>query len=131
MAQIIPSKVDLLIGKRIQAKRKESGFSAEKLAELLDISQQQLSRYERGNNKISASLLVDLSNIFKTPISYFFIDCFEKSCWNNDSLDLYWHSLTEEQKQLLANFILSFDIPQKPIKRFGIKLDHLKDSNKR
>ncbi len=65
----------LLVGKRIQKRRKELGMTAAKLAEKIGISQQQLSRYERGINRINLSHLVQIASILETPINWFFLDC--------------------------------------------------------
>lgn len=105
MAKLEATEVDLLIGKRIQKKRKECGYSAEKLSELLDISQQQLSRYERGTNKINVSHLVGIANFLQTPINYFFIDCMSVSDWDHNELDRYWQELTLLQKRGLVAFL--------------------------
>ncbi|MGV6989537.1 helix-turn-helix domain-containing protein [Testudinibacter sp. P80/BLE/0925] len=107
MAKLDPTEVDRLIGKRIQQKRKECGFSAEKLSELLDISQQQLSRYERGTNKINVSHLVSIANFLHTPISYFFMDCMLDSDWNSDRIDRHWQALTLPQKTAFIAFLES------------------------
>ena len=42
------------------------------LARRLDITFQQVQKYERGANRVSASRLWDISQIMKTDISYFF-----------------------------------------------------------
>ncbi|MGS0627049.1 MULTISPECIES: helix-turn-helix domain-containing protein [Photorhabdus] len=65
----------LLVGKRIQKRRKELGMTAVKLAGQIGISQQQLSRYERGINRIDLSHLVQIASILDTPINWFFLDC--------------------------------------------------------
>ncbi|KOY63563.1 MULTISPECIES: helix-turn-helix domain-containing protein [Photorhabdus] len=65
----------LLVGKRIQKRRKELGMTAVKLAGQIGISQQQLSRYERGINRINLSHLVQIASILDTPINWFFLDC--------------------------------------------------------
>ncbi|HDX8593474.1 TPA: helix-turn-helix transcriptional regulator, partial [Aeromonas dhakensis] len=54
MSKLTSTEVDALLGKRIQQRRKELGVSAAQLAEALGFSQQQLSRYERGLNRVSA-----------------------------------------------------------------------------
>ena len=77
MAKFVPTDVDRLIGQRIQRKRKEFGYTVEKLSECVNISQPQFSRYERGTNKINMSHLVAIATFLKTPISYFFADCME------------------------------------------------------
>ncbi|MDC9606458.1 helix-turn-helix transcriptional regulator [Xenorhabdus griffiniae] len=66
---------NLLVGKRIQIKRKELGITATALANRLGLSQQQLSRYETGVNRINLSHLVVIACIFNTPIQWFFEDC--------------------------------------------------------
>ncbi|RRD90603.1 helix-turn-helix domain-containing protein [Conchiformibius steedae] len=108
MAQLTSTEIDVLIGKRIQLKRKESGLSAEKLSELIDISQQQLSRYERGTNKINVAHLVNIANFLKTPISYFFSDCMDHADWNSDEQDIYWQMLTRTQKETFITFLKTF-----------------------
>ncbi|MBD2812423.1 helix-turn-helix transcriptional regulator [Xenorhabdus sp. Vera] len=66
---------NLLVGERIQTKRKELGITATALAKQIGISQQQLSRYERGTNRINIVHLVDIAEILDTPISWFFDFC--------------------------------------------------------
>lgn len=50
------------------------GISQEMLAEALDLTFHQVQKYERGANRVSASRLFELSQIFDVPISYFFED---------------------------------------------------------
>ncbi|OTA19801.1 Repressor of flagellae, MrxJ [Xenorhabdus beddingii] len=68
--------VNLLVGQRIQTKRKELGITATALAKQIGISQQQLSRYERGTNRINIAHLVYITRILATPIDWFFLDCY-------------------------------------------------------
>lgn len=105
MVQLIPEKVDKLIGKRIQMKRKEQGYTADKLSELLGISQQQLSRYERGQNKINVAHLISIAAYLNTPISWFFIDCISIDEKTVSPFDQYWHNLSEEQKEGFVFFL--------------------------
>lgn len=105
MAQLISTEIDRLVGQRIQQKRREMGYSAERLSEYVDISQPQLSRYERGANKINVAHLVAIATFLKTPISYFFADCMEAFDWNSDETDRYWQELTKTQKSLLVEFL--------------------------
>lgn len=69
------SSVNEFIGYRIFRKRKEQGWSGERLARRLGISQQQFSRYERGRSQINVSLLVKAAEILQTPVSWFLADC--------------------------------------------------------
>ena len=76
MAQLSSDRADKQVAQRIQMRRKELGITVQHLAELVDISHQQLSRYERGTNKINVAHLVNIAITLDTPISWFFIDCF-------------------------------------------------------
>ncbi|KAE9529851.1 helix-turn-helix domain-containing protein [Testudinibacter aquarius] len=105
MAKFPPTTIDYLIGQRIQQKRKEKGYTAELLSELVDISQPQLSRYERGTNKINVAHLVKIANFLETPISYFFTDCMLDKAWNNDKRDRYWQELSNAQKDIFVAFL--------------------------
>ncbi|PHM48859.1 helix-turn-helix domain-containing protein [Xenorhabdus miraniensis] len=78
---------NLLVGRRIQTKRKELGITATALAKQLSISQQQLSRYERGTNRINIDHLVVISTILDTPIEWFFEDCFPKHKKEDNSVN--------------------------------------------
>lgn len=75
MSKLSVTETDRLVGKRIQQKRKELGFSAAELSEKIGIAQQQLSRYERGENKINVAHLVEVATALNTEIGWFFVDC--------------------------------------------------------
>nr|WP_237385357.1 helix-turn-helix transcriptional regulator [Xenorhabdus sp. Sc-CR9] len=68
--------VSMLVGKRIQMKRKDIGVTAAELADKIGVSHQQLSRYERGTNKISLEHLVSIAIALNTPADWFLEDCF-------------------------------------------------------
>lgn len=61
-----------IVGQRIRRLRYDHGLKAKALAKLLGISQQQLSRYERGINKIDASIIFKVINIFGVPYESLF-----------------------------------------------------------
>jgi transcriptional regulator with XRE-family HTH domain len=48
------------------------GFSQEKLGEALGITFQQIQKYEKGTNRISASKLQLISSILQVPVAFFF-----------------------------------------------------------
>lgn len=64
--------IDVHVGKRIRLRRNALGMSQEQLAEKLGLTFQQVQKYERGMNRVSASRLWDLSVILDTPIIFFF-----------------------------------------------------------
>ena len=66
--------VDVHVGKRVRLRRTLLGMSQEQLSASLNITFQQVQKYERGANRISASRLWDISQILDVEISYFFDD---------------------------------------------------------
>lgn len=48
------------------------GLSQSRLAEALNLTFQQVQKYERGTNRVSASKLYDVARFLEAPISYFF-----------------------------------------------------------
>ena len=67
-----PHPVDIHVGGRVRLRRTLLGMSQEKLGEALDLTFQQVQKYERGTNRISSSRLYHLSLIFGVPVSDYF-----------------------------------------------------------
>ena len=64
--------IDKEIGKRVRMRRISIGMSQEKLGELLDLTFQQVQKYEKGTNRISVGRLVDIAKILGVDIHFFF-----------------------------------------------------------
>jgi len=73
-----PDQVDVHVGQRLRVRRSLLGMSQEKLAEAVGITFQQIQKYERGTNRISAGRLFQFSKILDIPVSYFY-DQFQTS----------------------------------------------------
>ena len=67
-----PNPIDLHVGARIRMRRRMQGVSQEKLADALGLTFQQVQKYERGANRVSASKLYEIAASLKTPVGYFF-----------------------------------------------------------
>lgn len=67
-----PDPVDLYVGARIRMRRKLLGISQERLAEQLGLTFQQVQKYERGANRVSASKLHAIGTALGAPVAYFF-----------------------------------------------------------
>lgn len=67
-----PDYVDCYVGARIRARRNQIDISQQELAEGLGVTFQQVQKYERGANRISASMLVRAAKTMKVPVSFFF-----------------------------------------------------------
>jgi len=64
--------VDLHVGKKLKQKRLERGISQDDLAGSVNLTFQQVQKYEKGVNRVSASRLYDFAKFLKTDITYFF-----------------------------------------------------------
>ncbi len=68
----IRDPVDAHIGSRLRLRRKTLGLSQSALADQLDVTYQQVCKYESGDNRISASKLFAAAGVLSCPISFFF-----------------------------------------------------------
>ena len=64
--------VDKEIGSRVRMRRMLIGMSQEKLGEMLNLTFQQVQKYEKGANRISASRLVEIARVLGVDIAYFY-----------------------------------------------------------
>ncbi len=64
--------VNAHVGGRLRKRRILLGFSQTRLGESLDLSFQQIQKYERGIDRISVGRLVHLAEVLDVPITYFF-----------------------------------------------------------
>ena len=71
--------IDVHVGKRIKTLRLVRGWTQEELAKSVDLSFQQVQKYERGSNRVSAGRLYELAKALNVPIQYFFDEYHEES----------------------------------------------------
>ena len=64
--------IDRHVGSRIRARRIQLGYSQTAIADKLGLTFQQVQKYERGYNRVSASRLYDLTKILGVETEYFF-----------------------------------------------------------
>jgi transcriptional regulator with XRE-family HTH domain len=69
-----PDPIDIHVGQRMRLRRTMLGKSQDQMARALGVSFQQVQKYERGTNRISASRLFDVSRFLSVPVGYFFED---------------------------------------------------------
>jgi len=67
-----PSSVDVHVGGRVRVRRRLINMTQETLADLIEVTFQQVQKYERGANRISASKLFAMAEALEVPVSYFF-----------------------------------------------------------
>ena len=68
----IPNPIDKHVGSRVRMRRMMLAMSQEKLGDALDLTFQQVQKYEKGTNRIGASRLQAISNTLQVPVSFFF-----------------------------------------------------------
>jgi len=68
----VPDPVDLYVGARIRARRLLIGMNQETLARKLELTFQQVQKYEGGANRVSASRLAEIAQALGVDIDYFF-----------------------------------------------------------
>ena len=64
--------MDVIIGRRLRARRQLLGLSQRKLGEIVGVSFQQIQKYERGTNLIAVTTLVRAATALSAPMSFFF-----------------------------------------------------------
>jgi hypothetical protein len=67
-----PNPIDAHVGQRVRLRRILLGLSQERLGEAIGLTFQQIQKYERGTNRISASRLWELSTVLDVPVQFFF-----------------------------------------------------------
>ena len=68
----LPSGIDRLVGQRLRWRRRELRLTQEKLGELLSLTFQQVQKYEKGVNRISAGRLYEIAAALGVQIAYFY-----------------------------------------------------------
>jgi transcriptional regulator with XRE-family HTH domain len=63
-----PNPIDIHVGGRARLRRSTLGMSQEKIAEHLGVSFQQIQKYEKGTNRVSASLLQEAARALGVPL---------------------------------------------------------------
>lgn len=71
-------EVDTHIGNKISSLRLDRGFSRQQLAEKINITQQQLKKYEDGENRVTIGRLILIAKALETPLEYFYKDLHNK-----------------------------------------------------
>lgn len=63
---------DMEIAKRVRALRLQRGISQTELGSVLDVTFQQVQKYETGTNRISAGRLQQIAEVLDVPVTYFY-----------------------------------------------------------
>ncbi len=67
-----PDNIDKFVGVKVRENRIALGWSQERLAEALGVTFQQVRKYERGVNRLSASRVYQVSLLMGVPMASFY-----------------------------------------------------------
>ncbi len=94
------------LGRKLRMRRLSLGLTQTKVANAINVTFQQIQKYEKGTNGVSSSRLIQLSNFLKVPITYFFED-FSDNLYTeknaNDNSDLNYSFLIKTFSKLDEN----------------------------
>jgi transcriptional regulator with XRE-family HTH domain len=70
--EALPNRIDKHVGNRVRMRRMMLNMSQSDIGGALGISFQQIQKYEKGTNRISASRLQQISKVLQVPVPFFF-----------------------------------------------------------
>ena len=74
------------LGNKLKLRRLALGLTQTKVAKAINVTFQQIQKYEKGTNGVSSNRLMQLSSFLKVPIIYFFEDYKEFKDVNSSEL---------------------------------------------
>ena len=77
------------LGSKLRLRRLSLGLTQTKVAQAINVTFQQIQKYEKGTNGISSLRIMQLSNFLKVPVTYFFEDYpeYNAASTQNDLID--------------------------------------------
>ena len=106
---------DLFAGLQLKKRRRELGYTQETLAKRVNISPQQIQKYENATNRMSVSMISYISSILFVSPSYFFdidnkVDSFSETSFHDASWEIInlihnFSLLSEEDRESVISFI--------------------------
>ena len=100
------------LGKKLRMRRLSLGLTQTKVANAINVTFQQIQKYEKGTNGVSSNRLMQLSNFLKVPVTYFYEDYSDSQINSTEDLNYSFliktfERLSESQKlkiiQILKN----------------------------
>ncbi len=119
-ANLSALQIDQHVGLRVRARRRMANMSQQVLADALGLTFQQVQKYERGSNRISASKLFQIAQFLEVPVSFFFEGLEEVREPSDGSNGMAWNEVVDRLMaepagpEMARNFV---QIPRGPVKR--------------
>ena len=110
------NEVDVFVGQRLRELRMLAGLSQTDVASALGLTFQQLQKYERGFNRVSASRLFKLAQFFRVPVSVFFEGLEERGAAHEGAAEGHTEesegTLRSREALMLARYFQNIRDPQ-------------------
>ena len=107
-----PREIDVHVGQRVRQRRVLCGLSQTDLANAIGLTFQQLQKYERGMNRISASKLWQISQVLVVPVQWFFKEFAEPKDEDDKRKESF--QMKRETLELVRNYVAApADVQQK------------------
>lgn len=124
--RLLVHPVDIHIGFRLRLRRVLLGMSQTDLGDRVGLTFQQVQKYERGANRISASRLYEFAKILDVPVSFFFDGIGDSDC-KGEQIGIHWpvgRRVPEPPSDIAIARVLSayFGIDNEPVQRSMLNL---------
>lgn len=100
------------LGKQLRKRRSSLGLTQTQVARAINVTFQQIQKYEKGTNGVSSSRLLQLAIFLKVPVKYFFEEFkdfqnLDSQVKGDNSLETFVSKLSEIEKDKLLNILNS------------------------
>ena len=113
------SKFNSHLGNKLKLRRLALGLTQTKVAEAINVTFQQIQKYEKGTNGVSSARLIQISNFLKVPITYFYEEYkdyaeFQNPTQNTEDLNYTFliktfKSLSQVEKEKILQVLKNID----------------------
>jgi len=109
---LMDENFNIHLGKKLRMRRLSLGLTQTKVANAINVTFQQIQKYEKGTNGVSSSRLMQLSSFLKVPINYFYEDYAASQVTTDSTEDLNYSfliktfgKLSESQKSKIIQIL--------------------------
>jgi transcriptional regulator with XRE-family HTH domain len=99
---IVSASLNQHLGKKLRLRRTSLGLTQTQVAKAINVTFQQIQKYEKGTNGVSSARLLQLANFLKVPIKYFFEDFQDFHSENNQDSSRTSHEATNVSEIMKA-----------------------------
>ena len=111
------------LGSKLRIRRLALGLTQTKVAQAINVTFQQIQKYEKGTNGISSLRIMQLANFLKVPVVYFYEDfsSYEGESYANETIENFNYSflaklfsnLSVEQKEKIYQILKNTGVLEK------------------